>query len=149
MTIDEALEGVSHLFLDTAPIIYFVEQNPRYLDRTEYIFSAIDNGQLTAVTSPITLSECLVFPYRSGDEKLKADFVDLLVRGRHTQFTLIDEMIGQRAAELRANYNLSLTDALQIAAALDQGCQAFLTNDRQLSRVTEIRIVVIEDLATS
>lgn len=28
MKISEALVGVSHIFIDTAPVIYFVERNP-------------------------------------------------------------------------------------------------------------------------
>jgi predicted nucleic acid-binding protein len=147
MTIEEALEGVTHLFLDTAPVIYFVEQNPHYIHLTERIFSYIDNGQVTAVTSPITLSECLVFPYRSNNTDLQADFFDLIVHGLHTQFVLIDQDIARQAAQLRAIHNLALADALQIATALNQRCQVFLTNDKQLARVTEIRVVVLEELS--
>ena len=112
MTIDEALEGVTHLFLDTAPVIYFVEQNPRYINLTERIFSFIDNGQVTAVTSPITLSECLVFPYRSNISELQANFFDLIVHGLHIQFVSIDQDIARQAAKLRAVHNLALADAL-------------------------------------
>lgn len=32
MRIDEALQGVTRLFLDTAPVIYYVEKHPTYLD---------------------------------------------------------------------------------------------------------------------
>lgn len=32
MRIRDVLAGVSHLFLDTAPIIYFVERNPQFVD---------------------------------------------------------------------------------------------------------------------
>lgn len=147
MTIDQALDGVAYLFLDTAPVIYFVEQNPHFLKLTEHIFTRIDSGQITAVTSPITLSECLVIPYRSGNENLQTDFFDLIVHGQNTQFTRIDQDIAQQAAELRATYNLALADALQIATALNQNCQAFLTNDKQLNRVKEIRVIVLGELA--
>ncbi len=30
MKISERLQGVARLFLDTAPIVYYVEKNPRY-----------------------------------------------------------------------------------------------------------------------
>jgi predicted nucleic acid-binding protein len=146
MTIDEALADVTHLFLDTAPVIYFVEQNPHYLALTERVFSRIDEGLVTAVTSPITLSECLVFPYRFNNTTLQADFFELIVHGLHTQFVLIDQEIARQAAQLRAKYNLALADALQIATAIDQNCEAFLTNDKQLTRVTDIRIIVLENL---
>ncbi len=32
MTTSEAFDGISRLFLGTAPVIYFVERNPAYLD---------------------------------------------------------------------------------------------------------------------
>ena len=59
---------------------------------------------------------------------------------------LIDEDIGKLAAQMRARYNLSLTDALQIATAIQSGCDAFLTNDLQLKRVNELSILVVTEL---
>ncbi|NEP03796.1 MAG: PIN domain-containing protein [Okeania sp. SIO2G4] len=59
---------------------------------------------------------------------------------------LIDEDIGKLAAQIRAKYNLSLTDSLQIAVAIQSKCEAFLTNDLQLKRVNELSILVISEL---
>jgi predicted nucleic acid-binding protein len=36
-------------------------------------------------------------------------------------------------------------DAVQIAAALDAEADAFLTNDKKLSGITEIKIIVLSD----
>ena len=47
---------------------------------------------------------------------------------------------------MRARYNLSLTDALQIATAIQSDCDAFLTNDLQLKRVNELSILVVTEL---
>jgi predicted nucleic acid-binding protein len=47
---------------------------------------------------------------------------------------------------LRARYNLRTPDALQISAALETSCQAFLTNDTQLKRVTELRMLILDEL---
>lgn len=76
MTLEAMLDGVTHLFLDTAPVIYFVEQHPQYLRIIEPIFSFVDEGRITAVTSPITLSECLVFPYRFNNTTLFSVIAD-------------------------------------------------------------------------
>ncbi|MBD2354935.1 hypothetical protein H6G41_09915 [Tolypothrix sp. FACHB-123] len=43
-------------------------------------------------------------------------------------------------------YGLKLLDALQVATALVAGCDAFLTNDVALQRVTELRILVLAAL---
>lgn len=142
----EALQGVYRLFLDTAPVIYYIEKHPVYFPVLSPIFDQIDRGTLMAVTSPITLSECLVLPYRLRSIQLQRDFTELIVRGKHTMFVWLDEDCGQRAAEIRARYNLTLLDAFQIAAALSAGCEALLTNDRALTRVTDLRILMLEDI---
>jgi predicted nucleic acid-binding protein len=144
--IEEALRGVSRLFLDTAPVIYFVEATPTYLARVTVIFEQIDALAIEAVTSPITLAECLVHPYRLGLTSLQKDFTDLITAGKNTHFSLIGQSVALTASEFRARYNLALTDALQLATALEAGCEAFLTNDRMLKRVTELRILVLDEI---
>ncbi len=147
MKIDAALQNITHLFLDTAPVIYYVEKNPQYLATVEFVFDQIDNSSITAVTSPVTLAECLVVPYRLGIANLQQDFLDLIVYGNNTIFVSIDRAIGTQAAEFRARYNLTLPDALQIASALVAGSQAFLTNDATLKRVTELNVIVLDEVS--
>ncbi|MBI3649433.1 MAG: PIN domain-containing protein [Acidobacteria bacterium] len=147
MKITDALQNITQLFLDTAPVIYYVEKNPSYIDLVKTVFDHIDSGLLTAVTSPVTLAECLVEPYRSGAIQLQVDFSDLIVYGNHTIFTSINQESARQAAELRARYNLTLTDALQVSIALGTGCQALLTNDNTLKRVSEISILLLNELS--
>jgi len=146
MTITEALSGVQTLFLDTAPVIYYVEGHPDYLPIVERFFERIDEGLLTAVTSPITLSECLVLPYRLNAEWLAEHFSALIVNGGNTLFLPINDEIATEAARFRAEYNLSLADALQCATALNASCDAFLTNDLTLKRARELNVLVIEEI---
>lgn len=148
MKVEEALRNVRRLFIDTAPVIYYVEQNPHFQSQVNAIFEQVDAGQVRVVNSPITLSECLIGPMRSGNEQLQSDFQELLVRGAFTEFVTISEAIAVDAARLRATYNLTLTDALQLATAVATQCDAFLTNDKQLKRVSEIEILVVKDLTT-
>lgn len=54
--------------------------------------------------------------------------------------------IAETAAELRARYNLRTPDALQIAVALENNCDAFLCNDNGLKRVTELKILILDEL---
>ena len=42
--------------------------------------------------------------------------------------------------------NLTLTDSFQVATALLAECQALLTNDITLKRVTELDIIVLDEL---
>lgn len=140
----EQLSSTTQLFLDTAPVIYFVEQHPRYLPLLEPLFQRLDAGELTAITSPITLAECLVLPLRQEEQTAVQIFIDLIVDGPSTHFHPIGQSTGKVAARLRAQHNLTLPDALQVAVALDAGCDAFLTNDATLHRVTDLQVIVLE-----
>ena len=57
MNVADALPNVTRLFLDTAPVIYFAEQNPHYYPIAKHFFDHIDHGDFEAVTSPVTLAE--------------------------------------------------------------------------------------------
>jgi len=146
MKVDDALKNITQIFLDTAPVIYFVEKHSLYFPLLENIFNRFDNGNLLAATSPVTLAETLIMPLRLNLAHLQKDFTDVITNGSNTTCFPIDTKIGQQAADLRARYNLPLTDALQIAVAINAGCDAFLTNDLMLKRVVEIQIIVIDEL---
>ena len=51
------LQRVNRLFLDTAPLIYYVEKHPQYMKILKAVFQRIDKGLITAVTSPVTLGQ--------------------------------------------------------------------------------------------
>jgi len=68
-----------------------------------------------------------------------------ITRGVNTRYVGIDPVVEQ-AALLRARHNLSLTDALQVASAIAEGCDAFLTNDRDLARLPGLRVLVLADI---
>ncbi len=48
--------------LDTALLIYFIEENPNYLDITDVFFEAMFRGEFSVVTSVLTITEVLVYP---------------------------------------------------------------------------------------
>src|SRR5215208_566666 len=108
MRVADALQDVTRLFLDTAPVIYYVEKHPRHLAVSSEIFNLVDNGTITAVLSPVTLAECLVVPTRLGSITLQQDFISLITYGRNTDFVHIDDRCAVQAAELRSHYNLGL-----------------------------------------
>jgi hypothetical protein len=76
MKIDQAFDSVNRIFLDTAPVIYYVEQNPHYSAIANRIFDDLieENETLLAVASPITLAECLILPLRQEQAELQQDF---------------------------------------------------------------------------
>ncbi|MCA9995044.1 MAG: type II toxin-antitoxin system VapC family toxin [Anaerolineales bacterium] len=127
-------------------MIYYAERISGFLPLARPFFRRINTGQITAVTSPITLSECLTPPYREGNQTLASQFLQLITGGPHTHFMQINAEIAAQAARFRVQYNLRLPDALQVATAVYANCDAFLTNDKQLARIQELQVIGLDEL---
>jgi len=77
---------------------------------------------------------------------LTRKYTDLITHGPKVRFVFLDEWTAVHAARLRAETNLALTDAMQVAAAVRSGCDAVLTNDLQVSRAMAIRVILLKGL---
>lgn len=137
--------GPGPVALDTAVFIYFIEEDLKFLPLVEGIFVAIDAGSLLAVTSALTLLETLVVPIRAGNQRLADRYEVLLSQSRGLYLVDLDRPLLRRAAEVRAVSGLKTPDALQVAAALQAGCTAFVTNDRQIPPIAGLRVRQIRD----
>jgi len=147
MIVRDALIGITRLGLDTAPIIYFVEASPQYHAHCSPFFDQIDNQAIEAFTSVILLTETLVHPLRNSDVYRLSAFRSLLLATQGISTVSLTITVAERAAQLRAVYNLRTPDTIQVATALAIGCDAFLTNDINLKRVTELRVIVVGELS--
>jgi predicted nucleic acid-binding protein len=144
--LDDALSGVTGLGFDTPPFIYFIERHPQHLQILRQVFSRIDQGAILGFTSVITLTEVLTKPKQAGDIAVEREYIDLLTRSRNFTTLPIDNGMAVRAADLRARYSLRTPDAIQVAASISVGCNALLTNDARFRRVTELRILILDEL---
>jgi predicted nucleic acid-binding protein len=145
MKLTDALSGVTKLGVDTAPLIYFIEQHPRYGPMVSPVFQLMADGELAGVTTVVTLVEVLTLPLQQGDQHLADQYKAALESSDNLAMASIDPATAERAAELRAGYSLRTPDALQIAATLNAGCEAFLTNDKRLARIRDLRILLLDD----
>jgi predicted nucleic acid-binding protein len=146
VTLSEELIRVNSIFVDTAPIIYYIEAHPQFGPLTKEVVSAFQSGGLNAYCSVITLAEVLPKPVEKGDEKLVRKFAEFLKHGRNLTMIEISEGTAEAAGRLRGRYSfLKTVDAKQLATALDLGAEAFLTNDGRLGKFKELKVLVLKD----
>jgi predicted nucleic acid-binding protein len=144
--ISDALKGIQLLGVETAPYIYYVENHPTYADKVDAIFQVVEAQAIEIKTSVITLTETLMKPIQAGDQPLIDTYRELLTETDYVEMVSVTPELAENAAHLRARYHLRTPDALHIAAAIESGCDAFLTNDLGLKRVTELRVLVLDEL---
>ena len=127
------------VYLDTAPIIYLVERVEPFASITQ---QRLGQPGVVQVCSDLSRLECRVKPLREGDTALLADYDDYFVL-TVSEIVPLSRKVVDRATDLRARYGFKTPDALQLAAAIEGGCDVFLTNDHRLDRCSEIRVDVI------
>ena len=146
LNLSKALEGVQQIALDTAPLIYFIERHPAYFERMLLIMHSVDQGGMRAVSSTITLAEVLVQPLRAESSDLAKQYEEVLTNSHNFRLEPVTASVARLAASLRGRYALKMPDALHVATAIEAGCDAFLTNDAAIKRVTEITVLILDEL---
>jgi predicted nucleic acid-binding protein len=144
--IQTALEEVRKLGIDSAPLIYFVERHAEFSPVVRTAIERAEAGELELVTSTVTLTEVLTLPFQQQADAIAETYRAILLGSPYTRIFSVDPEIAELAARLRANYRIKTPDAIQLAVSIQAGCEAFLTNDRNLRRVQELSVLVLIDL---
>ena len=131
--------------LDTAPLIYFIEENPAYIETVKLFFEAMDRGDFLVVTSTVTLLEVLVHPLRSNNRELATEYRDILLNSKLMTLEVSND-IAEQAAQLSAGHNIRTPDAIQISTGLNAGATHFFTNDIRLPELPSMQILSIDEL---
>lgn len=134
--------------LDTAPFIYYIEENPAYLQLVDPLFEAIKASEIIAVTSIMSLLETLVYPIRTSSTALAQKYRDVLLDSNFLDTIPVSQEIVEEAARLRAVYRLRTPDSIQVATAIVKEATFFLTNDRQLPSLPNLETIMLDDLRT-
>jgi predicted nucleic acid-binding protein len=144
MGLVDELRG-SRICIDTAPFIYFIEKDAEYLNIVRPIFAEIDAGNIEAITSTITLLEVLVHPFKTKNESLAEKYREILLHAEGlTTFEIFHE-VSELSSKLRAKYSIRTPDAIQLAVGIIYAADTFLTNDSDLKKVKDIRVLILED----
>jgi predicted nucleic acid-binding protein len=144
---DQIIERMlgKRVYFDSAPIIYALENNPRYAAIALKFTDAAEKRQFFGFTGTMVLVEMLVKPLREQNTALVAHIKQLFAIG--DVFTCLDhpnETL-MLSAELRAKNGLKMADAIHMATAIHNRCAFFLTNDSKLKSISTLEVILLED----
>jgi len=136
-----AIPSGALVVVDSAPIIYFLEDHRTLAARFAALFERAAAGDVGIAISAITLAEVLAGPLRAGHEVLAETYRTALTQGQGWSVVPVTEQIAVSAARFRATYRLKLPDALQVATVLAIGAYALVTHDRDFRSVRDVRVI--------
>jgi len=132
------------IFFDTAPIIYYIEDNQTFASKVEKLLEKFEKQKL--MINSIVYTELCIKPKRENNKQLIFLFDDFLNNLRFEILT-IDKKCAIIAIDLMAKYQqIKTVDAIHIASAIAHNCDTFVTNDKQLKQIKEINILVLSEI---
>ena len=139
-----ALPTGSRIYLDANVWIYALEGYAAFVAPLAALFARIDAGELIAITSEFTLAEVLVKPFVDDNIALQQRYTETLQNRRSVRIIPVTRDILIAAARLRAQHPaLKMPDALHAATALENGTDAFVSNDARFARVPGLALIKI------
>ena len=139
------MTGYNKVFLDTTPLIYFLDSDVNFGEKTKKILEEVMSERKEFITSAITCMEYMVHPYRTKNQD-KIDAFFEFMGDCEIPIKDIDIETAKAAAAIRAEYkDFKAMDSLQLAVALQNGCDLFLTNDNQLRQFKQMRCITVEE----
>lgn len=134
------------VFVDTAPLIYLVEDEGSRADKVAGFLDLSTRLGVLWVTSLVTYMEILVLPTRKGQRELAGKYRDFLTNSEQISLHPLDVCVADAAVELRARHGIKVPDAIQLATARVSGADIVLTNDRSWAAIPGPRVLCVDDL---
>jgi predicted nucleic acid-binding protein len=136
--------AVPRVYLDANVFIAAFEHAGASSDHAWWLIRAIEDGEIFAATSELTLAEILVKPLERGQADLADGYGKMLVSGSHFEVMPVQRDILIEAASIRARRNaIRLPDALHVATAKALACGFFISNDRRLALPEGMRLLAV------
>ncbi len=147
--LDDISEGAL-VALDTMIWIYEFEAHPVFGPVVQPFFrDRLATGLNQAGSSRLTLGELLVQPLAAGRADIADQYRGLFTPRPNFFVWQVTRDVVDCAAGLRAKYRTKMLDALHLASAIVNQAAIFLSNDEELRRVTELRVLVLADYTTA
>ena len=122
-------------------IYYFDHSGPFNVRATTRLAALAANGDHIAISELVRL-EYRVKPLKNNDS-VKLTLFDAFCVRPDVQLAPLAKAEFERATVVRAAHNFRLGDSLHLAAAVEAGCDLFLTNDSRLSSFSDIPVEVL------
>ena len=119
-------------YLDTNVLIAIVEPVASLEAGQMAFLDKLARGEAAALTSELSLSECLVKPIADNNQRATDAYLALFAEPSALLVIAVTREILIDAARRRAESKMPLPDAIHVSTAHAAGCSVFITEDRRI-----------------
>lgn len=132
------------LFLDACAVIYLIESQQEQGRQTRLLIDEAKKSNAQLSISRLSFLECRVLPLKNKNAEL-LDCYDRFFRLPGLEIVELDAVVIDIATEIRANHpgSLRTPDAIQLACSIISGSDQFVTGDKRLASIREVKVIVV------
>lgn len=142
--IEQILASEKICGIDTMPFIYLLEKHKTYFGVVEKIFRLIEQEKIKAVTSVITPIEILSTPLLEKFPQKQKLYLSFFSKLKNLKVIDLTFNLIEHVSKVRRKYLLRTPDSIQIATSLSQQAKLFITNDKRLKKIKELKILLLD-----
>lgn len=134
---------MNRIYWDSMIFVYLIEANPLFGPRVKQVLERMEQRGDRLMTSVFTVGEVLTGPSKAGAADVVTKIKQWFEKG-DIEILPFDWVTADRYSLLRSTHKVTQADAIHLAAASVAGADVFVTNDKDLQKLTipGIRFIV-------
>jgi len=133
--------------LDTNIFLNVKNREEPYFEPSRRVLDAVDEGELQAVVSVVSIAELCSGYYMAGDEGGKQTLIMHLASSKGYRIVDLDLRLADRAGRIRAETGLRLPDAIILASGLARAASCIVTHDEEFKKAEgHLEVVTSQEL---
>lgn len=142
--LDTLLEDARTVHVDASVLALHLTGDTRFVPLTRRLLAALAEGDVAGTTSALTIYQLLVEAYRRGETDLAATAERYLTTIPGLRVVDLSPAIARQASQVRAQLGGSTERAVQVATALAERADVFLTQRSAFRRVAGMSFESLE-----
>jgi len=135
-------------YVDTNIFLNIIYKEPKVYEKSRKFLEEIHIGNITALTSSVTLLELKLDLAEGGYPEIAEKATSLIEDVKNLEITPLDKTMTKLAADHVLKDKLTIHDAYHLATALCQRAETFITRDEELAEkiVKYIAVKIPEEI---
>lgn len=124
--------------LDTNVFLNVKNKEKPFFQYSNAILTTIDNSEIEAIVSIVTIAELCVGYYNTNELNEKDEFINGLYSNQNYQIVDLNLKVAEKSGEIKNATRLKLPDSIIIASCILEQASCVITNDARFDNAKDL-----------